>query len=70
MKGMKRRLGWGLFILGMLFLAAFIIALTVHRFRNDHLTETQLMIWCLKQWWYWVPATLLSAIGFSFINPE
>lgn len=60
---MKYQLGVLFMILGLILLGAFAFALSVYRFNNEKLTETQLCLWSLQRWWGWVIPAALSFFG-------
>lgn len=60
---MKKKLCWAAVILGVVSMLAFAVHMTVYRFQNDTLTETQITIWGLQRWWAWIPGMVAAFIG-------
>lgn len=67
---MKERIGWVVFIAGLLVAARWLWLFMWHKFQNDHLTETQLLIFNLNHWVNWVPAFIAIGIGLVLINSK
>lgn len=60
--GRKRgAITWTALVIALLVLAVFFWSFQTYRFCHPELTETQLVLWALARWYFWVPATIVGA---------
>ncbi len=54
MKNAAMNLGVLVVVVALFFFIAFAFAASVYRYSNPKLTETELQIWAILHWYYWV----------------
>lgn len=64
---LREGFGWFFTILGAMALLAFCFVFSFYKFQHETLTETQLTIWCLQNWWAWLPSSLVAVVGITML---